>query len=187
VLSGREQFYWAGAIAGLEPAVIQSRTAELAIALHLDRYLDLRIAGYSKGNAKKLAFALALMSDPRVLILDEPFEGVDPLGVSAMKEILDQFRRAGASILVSSHMLALLEDLCTGFVVLHRGKVVFEGDRRAVTALATDLVSPPSEGRGGLESIFMGLVAPDRCATVLRTLASASPSLEGPAPSGGTS
>ena len=102
----------AGSTALPEPTLV-ARIDELAEALDLAEALPRRIGGYSKGMRQKLAFAAALLHDPTMLILDEPFEGVDVVAVEAMKAIIRQFVDHGAAVLLSSHILGLVEDVCT--------------------------------------------------------------------------
>jgi ABC-2 type transport system ATP-binding protein len=173
LLTGQEQLAWAGRLYALPDSLLHARIEELAAALDLGEALPRRIGGYSKGMRQKLAFAGALLHDPRLLILDEPFEGVDVVAVDAMKGIIRQFAGQGAAVLLSSHILGLVEDVCTEFTVLSAGRVVFSGDRHRLENEAAKLTREAA-GRP-LEAVFLDRVAPHRVARRLTTLANGSP------------
>lgn len=168
LLSGREQLLWAGRLHAIPEPTLVARINELAAALDLAEVLPRRIAGYSKGMRQKLAFAAALLPDPVMLILDEPFEGVDVVAVDAMKAIIRQFVDHGAAVLLSSHILGLVEDVCTQYAVMDGGRLVFEGDRQRLALEAAKLTS--GAGRQ-LESVFLDRVAPNRVSRRLATVA----------------
>ena len=168
LLTGREQLLWVGRVHEVPGAPLAARIDELAAVLDLAEALPRRIAGYSKGMRQKLAFAAALLPDPMMLILDEPFEGVDVVAVDTMKAIIRQFVEHGAAVLLSSHILGLVEDVCTQFAVINGGRLVFEGDRERLALEAGKLAS--GAGRQ-LESVFLDRVAPHRTAPRLASLA----------------
>ena len=169
LLTGSEQLMWAGRVQGIPDAALIERIEELSAALDLADALPRRISGYSKGMRQKLAFIAALLHDPAALILDEPFEGVDVVAVDTMKAIIRQFIDNGAAVLLSSHILGLVEDVGTQFAVLNGGRIVFEGNQQMLALEAAKLTSG-SVGRQ-LESVFMDRVAPNRVAQRLTTLA----------------
>ncbi|MFN7986608.1 MAG: ABC transporter ATP-binding protein [Thermoanaerobaculia bacterium] len=173
LLTGREHLEFLGDIWRLPIPLREARIGELEEALGLDGALNRLVGHYSKGMRQKLAFAAAVMSDPRVLILDEPFEGVDPVSVKTMKEILLQFRRAGASVIVTSHMLDVISEIFDRVFVLCDGTVQFSGDRRQLDErVRQDAGEFPAEG-SDLERLYIGLVAPSRAARKLTTMARA--------------
>lgn len=172
LLTGSEQLWWAGRVQGVAEPALAARIEELATALDLGEALSRRIGGYSKGMRQKLAFAAALLHDPDVLILDEPFEGVDVIAVEAMKAMLHQFVEHGAAVLLSSHILSLVEDVCSQFAVVSAGRLVFQGDRQAL-ALEAGKLTTGSQGRQ-LESVFLDRVAPHREVPRLQTMAGGS-------------
>lgn len=172
LLTGAEQLLWAGRLRGVPDGILEDRIRELSAVLDLDGALNRRISGYSKGMRQKLAFIAALLHDPRILVLDEPFDGVDVLAVRSMKAIIRQFvETAGSAVLLSSHVLPLVEDVCDTFVVLHEGRVVFEGDRVALEREAERLTSGSVAWRSRLEPVFWSVVAPARPVTRLQTVA----------------
>jgi len=151
------------------------RIDEMTAALELRDVLDRPIASYSTGMRKKLAFVAALVADPRVLVLDEPFEGIDLLGIYTMKDILAQYVAAGRSVLVSSHILPLLEDVCSRFALIHHGTLALEGDRDELALRARELSQ--GDARGDLDAVFLDVVAPGRQARRFNTIAGIGESL----------
>lgn len=137
------------------------RRAARARAEALLDLFDLRDAGdrwaaeYSTGTAKRLAVAAALAHDPRLLVLDEPFESLDPLAVRALRAALRARADAGAAVLVSSHLLAAVESLCDEVALLERGRVLAAGGAAAVVAAH----APASERT--LEGAYVRLVGMD--------------------------
>jgi len=86
-----------------------------------------RIGTYSKGQARRVGLAQALLNDPELVILDEPTSGLDPLGTLEMKNLIKELKRAGKTVLLSSHQLADVEDVCDRVCILYRGKLEVEG------------------------------------------------------------
>ncbi|MDQ6874785.1 MAG: ABC transporter ATP-binding protein [Actinomycetota bacterium] len=102
----------------------QPRAADLLERFDLAGAADRLTATFSHGMGRRLSVVLAAFSEPAVLLLDEPFDGVDPLGVDATMLVVDEARRRGAAILISTHLLALAVDACDEAVVLRNGSVV---------------------------------------------------------------
>ena len=102
----------------------QQRATELLERFDLIGVADRVTAGFSHGMARRLSVLLAAFHEPRLLLLDEPFDGVDPLGVDATLEVVRQARSAGAAVLVSTHLLELAVQACEEAVVLKGGRVV---------------------------------------------------------------
>jgi ABC-2 type transport system ATP-binding protein len=86
-----------------------------------------RIGTYSKGQARRVGLAQALLNDPDLVILDEPTSGLDPLGTLEMKNLIKELKKAGKTVLLSSHQLADVEDVCDRICILYRGKLEVEG------------------------------------------------------------
>jgi ABC-2 type transport system ATP-binding protein len=171
LLTGMEQLLWVGRIRGVPERALEDRIRELADMLDLADALDRRIATYSKGMRQKLAFIAAIVPDPRILVLDEPFEGVDVLAVRSMKAIIRQFVGAGAAVLLSSHILPLVEDVSDRFAVISEGRIVFDGDRAALLEEASANGVGEAGTGGSLESVLVRLVGSDRPVPTLRTVA----------------
>ena len=113
-----------------------------------------RPAAYSAGNAKKFAFLQAIVAGPDLLVADEPYTSLDPSGIRRVREALCGLRDAGRTVLLSSHMLAEMERIADGFVVLRRGATVAHAGLREWRLLRATRPGPD------LESVVLGLTAP---------------------------
>jgi ABC-2 type transport system ATP-binding protein len=98
-----------------------------------DRGRD-RLDALSHGNQQRVQLIAALINEPELLVLDEPFSGLDPIAIRAMGEMLREFAAAGATVLFSSHQLDLVEDLCEDVVIIDHGRVVLAGDLEELRA-----------------------------------------------------
>jgi ABC-2 type transport system ATP-binding protein len=147
-LSCRETLDLAGALFGMPRRVRRERAAVLLREVGLDLAADRLVRHLSKGMARRLLLAQALIHDPSVLILDEPTSGLDPVGIREFKDRIRGFRAAGKTILLSSHLLANVQDVCDRIAILVSGRLAREG------ALGTLL------GGRTLEDVFLEVVAP---------------------------
>jgi ABC-2 type transport system ATP-binding protein len=147
-LTGAELLTYWGRLRGMETAVIRSRTQELMRVLELDEAEEhgTVVLEYSTGMRKKIGLATALLHSPRVLVLDEPYEAVDPVSARVLTKILRRFTAAGGSVVMSSHVMALVEQLCDRVAIIARGQVLADGTLDDVRAGAS------------LEERFVGLV-----------------------------
>ncbi|WP_405061719.1 ABC transporter ATP-binding protein [Kribbella sp. NBC_01505] len=145
-LTGREVLTYLGLLRGLPAADVNARTAELLDVLELADEDDKQVIGYSTGMRKKLGLAVALLHAPRLLVLDEPFEAVDPVSAATIRTILNRFIAGGGSVVMSSHVMALVEQLCDRVAVVTAGQVVASGTVSEVRA------------GGSLEDAFVALV-----------------------------
>jgi ABC-2 type transport system ATP-binding protein len=135
-LSGREFVRFVGTIYGLENDIVVKRTEELLDLMGLADDADKMIVDYSHGMQKKTALAAAIIHAPRVLFLDEPFEGIDAIAKRTIRDVLQQLRAKGTTIFFSSHILEVVERLCTRVSVIANGKIVTEGSIEALRARA---------------------------------------------------
>ena len=127
-LSGRELLAFCGDMRSMNPAVAKERAEELLAALGLTNDADTLVADYSAGMTKKIALAAALIHRPRLLILDEPFEAVDPVSGQAIRSILNDFVNGGGTVVLSSHVMELVESLCDAVAVISDGQVLMAGE-----------------------------------------------------------
>jgi ABC-2 type transport system ATP-binding protein len=145
-----DQLVYLARLHGLSaPAAAQAATHWLDVLGLADR-ADSRVDALSLGNQQRVQLAAALLHDPEVLVLDEPFSGLDPVGIDAMAEVLRQRARDGAVVLFSSHQLDLVEHLCESVAIVNRGKVVVTGKVADITTSARRLlvaVEGDSDGR----------------------------------------
>ena len=109
---------------GLSRQAILAETDRLLAQLRLEEYADRAVGGFSLGMRQRLALAVALLDNPRLLLLDEPSNGLDPLGVIELRRILTEIRQSGATVIISSHRLGELERLTSDYVFLNQGRIV---------------------------------------------------------------
>lgn len=126
-LTGRELMIYRGHLLGLEPASIQGRADEVLKEVHLEDAAHRRIATYSKGMQQRVGLGLALMGRPELLILDEPSSGLDPIGISQVREIMQAQRKQGVTIFFNSHQLLEVEKTCDRVGILNKGTLVAQG------------------------------------------------------------
>lgn len=126
-LDGRETLDFYGRLFGLNRIERRKRTEELLEMVGLDRVAHRPVGEYSKGMMRRIGIAQALINDPEFLILDEPTSGLDPIGTRQVKELLMDLRQRGKTILLSSHLLADVEDICDRMSILFGGQKQAEG------------------------------------------------------------
>jgi ABC-2 type transport system ATP-binding protein len=126
-LTGAETLAFVGQIHGLSLADIRSRSEELFELMDLGAAKDDLVADYSHGMRKKVALAAALLPAPRLLFLDEPFEGIDALASRQIKDLLSQFVKTGGTVFLTSHILEIVERLCDQIGVISKGRLVAQG------------------------------------------------------------
>lgn len=127
-LSGRELVVFYGRMCGLAGAALRQRVEEVITLAGLAGAADRRVGTYSKGMLQRIGLAQALVHDPRLLILDEPTAGVDPVGSAEMAELILALKARGKTVLITSHLLGQIEDLCDRVAILDRGSLVAEGN-----------------------------------------------------------
>lgn len=126
-LTGRQLLYYFGVLRGLKPDVVAQRTADLARAFDLTDALGRVVSDYSAGMTKKVMLAGAMIHSPRLLVLDEPFEAVDPVSSANILEILSRYVSRGGTVLLSSHGMDLIERVCSRVAVIVAGQLLAEG------------------------------------------------------------
>jgi len=129
--------------------------------LELSAKADALPTELSRGMKQKLAIACGLLHDPKALLLDEPLTGLDPVGIRRMKETIAARARAGSAVILSSHLLHLVEELCTKLLVIRRGQAVAFG------TIAEIVASRPELGGRSLEEMFIALTGSDTEQAVL--------------------
>lgn len=118
--------YFSG-LKGITLRKIQPRLDALLKQMGIETFLSKNVEQLSKGNQQKVQFITSILHDPKILILDEPFAGLDPLNQHVIKEIISGFLDAGKIIIISTHMMEVAENLCTDLFLLNRGKEVLSG------------------------------------------------------------
>jgi ABC-2 type transport system ATP-binding protein len=158
-LSARELLAHLGRLRGLPRDEIERRSEQLLAVMDLGASADERIGGYSHGMRKKTAIAAALLHRPAVLLLDEPFEGVDPVSAVAVRSMLDRYCAAGGTVVFSSHAMDLVDRMCDVVAVMARGGLLAAGPIEQL------------RGQGRLEDAFISMIgAPDTASTDLSWL-----------------
>ena len=175
-LTGSEYLNFAGRMYGLDRETAARRTAELLDFMQLAGQPKALVTDYSHGMQKKLALAAAVIHGPKILFLDEPFEGVDAIASGTLKAMLQRMIARGATIFLTSHVLEIVERLCSHVGIIHQGRLVAQGSieelRSGVEAQAASAGaggSPDSPAvRAGekltLEEIFLRTVGGARTA-----------------------
>lgn len=138
-LTGGELLTYWGRFRGMPSDIVASRAAELLRILELDEAesLGTLVGEYSTGMRKKIGLATALLHTPRVLVLDEPYEAVDPVSARVLTRILRRFTETGGAVIISSHVMALVEQLCDRVAIVAQGKVAAQGTLDEVRAGAS--------------------------------------------------
>ncbi|HVL03867.1 MAG TPA: ABC transporter ATP-binding protein [Acidimicrobiales bacterium] len=126
-LTGAELLTYAGLLRGLAPDLVAHRSAELLGVLGLSDDAGTLVVDYSHGMRKKIALAAALLHGPRVLFLDEPFEAIDPVSSRVIRSVLERAIERGATVVLSSHVMEMVERMCSHVAVMHAGRVVASG------------------------------------------------------------
>lgn len=126
-LTGAQLLYYSGVLHGVERALVSERATELAEAFGLESALDRPVSDYSAGMQKKIGLACSMIHAPEMLVLDEPFEAVDPVSAANLTEILEQFVAGGGSVIMSSHSLELIQRVCDHVAIITNGTVVAQG------------------------------------------------------------
>lgn len=127
-LTGAETVEFYGKLCGMRGAALRKRTDELLDLVGLTRARDRRLSGYSKGMLQRIGLAQAMVHDPRLLLLDEPTAGVDPIGSRDIRDLIVRLKEMGKTVLLSSHLLSQVQDVCDRISVLNLGKKILEGD-----------------------------------------------------------
>ena len=153
-LTGPQYLRLVGRLHGLDDEVIDARRAELFELLELEPGRRTLIADYSYGMQKKTALCAALLHGPELLLLDEPFEGIDPVTVRTIKDLLLGLNAKGATIVLTSHALDLVERLCPQLALIHHGRLVGHGSLDELRAEHGDSES--------LEALFLKLLGSEK-------------------------
>jgi ABC-2 type transport system ATP-binding protein len=154
-LTGEEYLHFAGRMYGLTREETRRRTDELLAFLSLEEERGRMIVDYSQGMRKKTALAAALIHNPRVLFLDEPLNGIDPVSGRVVTDLLRRLAQKGVTLFFTSHGLDVVERLCDEVAIIDRGRIVAQG--------TVDEIRRQREvGRDAtLEDVFLKLVAAD--------------------------
>lgn len=131
-LSVQEQIEFYATLKGMEKQEIDKKLDEWLEKFEITGYKNRKIKELSKGNQQKIQFISAVIHEPKLLILDEPFTGLDPINVKLMKETIIDLKNKGCSIIFSSHQMEYIEDFCEKLVILVKGKPILEGNLKDI-------------------------------------------------------
>jgi len=145
-LTAKELLAHLGQLRGLSREEVARRSEQLLQVMDLTDSADEQIGGYSHGMRKKTSIAAALLHRPAVLLLDEPFEGVDPVSAVAVRSMLDRYRAAGGTVVFSSHAMDLVDRMCDFVAVMARGGLLAAGPIETL------------RGDGRLEDVFISMI-----------------------------
>ena len=126
-LTAEETLHFFGGLHDLNKAHRKDRSKQLLEMVGLSQVRDRKVGEFSKGMARRIGLAQALVGDPELLILDEPTTGLDPIGIVEMKELILDLKSKGKTIIVSSHLLADMQDICDTISVMYGGKIIASG------------------------------------------------------------
>lgn len=136
-LTGAQLLHYSGVLRGLDPAEVRRRSADLVAAFGLEEATGRLVTDYSAGMTKKIALACAMIHSPRLLVLDEPFESVDPVSAANVTEILQRYVASGGTVVLSSHSMDLIQRVCDTVAVVVNGHILASGSVDEVRAGAS--------------------------------------------------
>lgn len=155
-LTGLEHLRFVGEVQGLSPGEARRRAGQLLEVMELSSHADKLVSGYSHGMRKKLALSCALIHEPRLLFLDEPFEGVDAVATRELRDLLSRLVRSGrTTVFLTSHVLEVVEKLCSHVGIIVRGRL-------AATGTLEELARGPGGTTRSLEDLFLDTVGGGR-------------------------
>ena len=158
-LTASEYLRFVGRMYGLDKDTTNNRTEELLDFMQLANEPKKLVADFSHGMQKKLALAAAVIHGPKILFLDEPFEGVDAIAAGTLKSMLQGMIHRGATIFLTSHVLEIVERLCSHVAIIHQGRLVANGSLDELRAgVASTLPGEDRQQRLTLEEIFLSTV-----------------------------
>ncbi len=126
-LTGKEFIYYMGQLSDVSKSLLEARMIKWSERFQIDHALNRKIRAYSKGMLQRVGFVSALIHDPKVLILDEPLSGLDPIGRKEIKDVMLELNKEGKTIFFSSHIVSDVEEICEKIVVIDKGKLIYEG------------------------------------------------------------
>jgi ABC-2 type transport system ATP-binding protein len=163
-LTGAETLHLIGELYGVPSGERHTRVVSLLDFFDLNDNVEQLVENYSTGMQRRLALAAAMIHGPDVLILDEPFETLDPIMVRRLRNLLATFVQSGGAVLVSTHLMSVIEQFCDHVVVIDGGRVLIDGSMNEV------LSPPESPGRASLEDAYVAAVVGGRPEPLLHWL-----------------
>jgi ABC-2 type transport system ATP-binding protein len=168
-LSGAETLRFYGKLCGLKGRVLEERVGELLALVDLEDARHRRIGGYSKGMLQRIGLAQALVQEPRLVILDEPTAGVDPIGSRQIRDLILKLRERGITVFLCSHLLEQVQEVCDHVGIIFKGRMVKEGRLEDLIAIEDQTEFIIKDASPELVSQISELVAKSAGATLVRT------------------
>jgi ABC-2 type transport system ATP-binding protein len=150
-----DQLVYFGRLHGMAEAAARQAAGALLADLGLDDRAGDALDTLSHGNQQRVQLAAALIHEPEVLVLDEPFNGLDPIGAETMSNVLRERAAAGVAVVFSSHQLDLVEDLCQDVAIIHKGHIVVSGVVRSLQDRSPHRIVEIEVGEGGADVLAM--------------------------------
>ena len=154
----KELIQYFGRLKGLESKVAEQKCEELLKKFELDKWADQKCESLSKGMGQKVQIIATLIHDPELIVLDEPFSGLDPVSIELVREIILELKRTGRTVVFSTHMMEQAEQLCDSVLLINHGQKVIDGFTNEVRAEAGDTLRLDYEGDGSILKSLPGVV-----------------------------
>jgi ABC-2 type transport system ATP-binding protein len=167
-LTGSETLAFYGKLCGLSRKEIRGRSEELLEMVDLTDARNRRLGGYSKGMLQRIGLAQALVGDPRLVVLDEPTAGVDPAGSRKIRDLVLELKRRGITVILSSHLLEQVQEVCDEVGIIFNGRLVREGKLNDLIAIEDQTEIVLQNATPQLLDGIAGLVEREDCAQLLR-------------------
>ncbi len=168
-LSGAETLRFYGKLCGLRGAALEARVKEMLALVDLAGAGDRRLGGYSKGMLQRIGLAQALIQEPRLVILDEPTAGVDPVGSRQIRDLILDLKSRGITVFLCSHLLEQVQEVCDRVGIIFRGRMVKEGPLEELLAVEDQTEIVLRDASPELVARVRELVAAEGSAEVVRT------------------
>ena len=168
-LSGKETLEVYGKLCGIRGATLKDRVAELLDLVGLADASHRRIGGYSKGMLQRIGLAQALIQKPRLVILDEPTAGVDPIGSREIRDLIFKLREQGITVFLCSHLLEQVQEVCDHVGIIFRGKMIKEGRLEDLIAIEDQTELIVKDADPALIAEIEALIARDAKAELIRS------------------
>ena len=127
-----EQMAYFGELKGMKPSVAKERAQMLLKKLDAEEYYKKKLSTLSKGNQQKIQLAITLINDPEIIILDEPFSGLDPVNAKVLKDMVTEIANEGRMVFFSSHQMSQVEEFCDDICIINDGKIVLDGNLKKI-------------------------------------------------------
>lgn len=144
-LNGEQVMHYFGKLSGISTSDVKKRTDEYLKLMGMDKWKKTKIKKYSKGMLQRIGLAQSLLNDPEIIFLDEPTDGVDPIGRKEIRDLLRELKQKGKTIFLNSHLLSEVELVCDRIAILNKGVLLKTGKIEDITALSNNYIFLTSE------------------------------------------